>query len=282
MNKTAWIVSIIVFVFVTVFVLSLENSTTTRHVKFTNQNFEIKHENTELINDDKAKISLNQTSIENKDVNAVNKNSAINSTDVKLNNSGNINNQSSSLGDNSSFGNKQIHYNNSGDVSSQKIKYKNLDDKDLDDLIKNAKNIAAHPVDYNSNPMEYRNQDRYTYRNIDWNTWRSNFVNQILDDSISIHELDRYGEGTWFMYSFEVHRNGAISNISVKSMYLTAEDKQLVANLIKSYQFKNITIFPNGSKRQVAKVTAVMMLSNTSSYSKPSDFNDGEKVKIKL
>jgi len=276
MNKTALIVSILVFVFVTVFVLSLENSASTRHVKFTNQNFEIKHENTELVNDNKAKISLNQTDIENKDA-------AINSTDVKLNNLGNLNNQTSSLNDNSSFGNKQIQYNNSGNVSSQKIKYKNLDDRDLDDLIKNAnKKVTSHPVDYNADPMDFRNQDRYTYRNIDWNTWRSNFVNRILDDSINIHELDRYGEGTWFVYSFEVHKNGAISNISVKSMYLTAEDKQLVANLIKSYQFKNITIFPNGSKRQVAKVTAVMMLSNTSSYSKPSDFNDGEKVKIKM
>jgi len=281
MNKVFWITGIIIFVFVTAFVLSLDN-TSTRHVRFKNQNFEIQHENTALVNDDRTKINLSKSNIENKELNAENQNTGLNSTDVNLNNSGNINSQNISVNNDYNYTGQNTAVNNQGGVSGQKISYKNLDDSNLDNILKNADSNVNNRTAVKYEPLKMREPDKYVYRDIDWNTWRSNFVNQILDDSINIHELDQYGEGTWFMYSFVVHKNGAISDISVKSMYLNNYDKQLVANLIKSYQYKSITIFPHGSTRQSAKVTAVMMLSNTSSYSKPGDFNDGERVKIKL
>ena len=35
-------------------------------------------------------------------------------------------------------------------------------------------------------------------KNIDWSTWKSEFINKILDESMSITSLDDYGVGTWF------------------------------------------------------------------------------------
>ncbi len=281
MNKTAvWIVCIIVFVFVTTFVLSLDVSTTSRRVKITNQNFAINHENTELVNDENVKFNIGKTNIDNKQIDTKNQ-AGIKSTDVNLANSGGIENQDTGFEDESAYARQQTNFDNAGNYDSQKIDFKNLDDSDLDNVIANAQNNQGTHTKLNSEPVKFQQQDEYMYKDLDWNTWRSNFVNKILDDSIYIHELDQYGEGTWFYYSFNVHKNGAISDISVKSMYLRPEDKAKVAKLIKSYQYKGITIFPAGSKRQVAKVSAVMMLSNTSLKSTPNDFNDGERIKLK-
>ena len=125
-------------------------------------------------------------------------------------------------------------------------------------------------------------RDRYAYRNIDWSTWKSNFVNKILDDSMYIKSLDKYEEGSFFYYSFIVDDQGRISNIHVKSMHLSEADKREVARLIKSYEFSDVTIFPAKSKRKTASVSAVMMISNESQRAKPSDFHDLEQIKFKL
>lgn len=287
MNKIGWFAAIIIFVFVTVFVLSLDDTKTSKRVKFVNQNFSIRHEGTEVVNDDSVKFSQAKSNIENKNINAENKNIELSSTNIKnsdinFKNSGGVENQDTDFYDEGALKRQSTNFNNSGQVNNQGINYKNLDDSNLDMTLANAKNNAANTTKLNSSQINHLQDDRYIYKDLDWNTWHSNFVNKILDDSMNVHELDEYGEGTWFYYSFNVHKNGAITNIVVKSVYLRPEDKMKVANMIKANQFKSITIFPANSKRQVAKVSAVMMLSNTSSRAKPKDFHDGERIKIKL
>lgn len=286
MNKIIWIVCILVFVFVTSFVLSLENNTASKRVKITNQNFEITHENTQVVNSDSVKLNFDKSNIENKDVTTSNKkiglsSSGINNSDINFKNSGGIDKQNTDFQNESALARQSTNFNNPNSSKYQKINYKNLDNSSLDAILADAENHTAHTTKLKSEPIN-RQEDKYVYKELDWNTWHSNFVNKILDDSMAIHELDRYGEGTWFYYSFKVHKNGSISDISVKSIYLRAEDREKVANLIKSYQYKGITIFPQNSKRETAKVSAVMMLSNTSQHAKPNDFNDSERVKIKL
>jgi hypothetical protein len=95
-------------------------------------------------------------------------------------------------------------------------------------------------------------------------------------------DLDKYPSGAFVSYSFVVNYEENISNISVRSIYLSDEDKKIVSNFIKHYAHKPITKFPPKSKRRSAKVSAIMMLSNSeTNYSKPSDFNDTERVKYK-
>ena len=155
-----------------------------------------------------------------------------------------------------------------------------MDTEHLDNVLADAKNYKYQRTDVSNKP--YQQKSRYQYKNIDWNTWRSNFVNKILDDSLSIKTLDNYTTGAWFYYSFNVSSEGVITNIVVKSVYLSEEDKKRVARLIKSYQYKEITVFPANSKRKNAKVSAVMMLSNETKHSSPKDFNDFEQIKLKI
>ena len=100
---------------------------------------------------------------------------------------------------------------------------------------------------------------------------------------MDIKELDTYPDGSFFYYSFIVDDEGRISNISVKSIYLSHADKQKVARFIKGYQYSYLTKFPANSKRKTAKVSAIMMLSSAETkHSKPSDFRDMEQIKYKV
>jgi hypothetical protein len=144
--------------------------------------------------------------------------------------------------------------------------------------------------DYSSkNTTKYKDNSKdaddvkYAYDNIDWAAWKSNFVNRILDDSVEISELDNYPNGAFFYYSFIVDDKGGISMIKIRSMYLSEHDKKLVENLIRSYAHTSITRFPKNSNRKTASVSAIMMLSSSETvHSKPSDFNDMERVKYQV
>lgn len=285
MNKIGWIICILGFVFVTVFVLSLDSATTqTRRVKFSNQNFEITHENTELANNGSVKINLGDSNITNKQIAASN-------SDININNSSGLDNADVNFNNSSEFENRDISFSNSGsydnddvDIDGQdvdlnhsnNITYDNLDDSHLDEMLDNARNISKAPK--HKTPRERR----YMYKQIDWSTWKSNFVNRILDDSLSIKELDQYGNGSWFYYSFIVDDQGRISNVNVTSMYLDPMDKAKVVKLIKGYEYDDITLFPPNTNRKTAKVAAIMMLSNETKKSKPSDFQDIEQIKLQI
>lgn len=292
MNKIGWLIALIVFVFVTVFVLSLDDNTVGRRVKISNQNFEITHENTELVNNETVKINLNDSKINNAQINTNNSNIALNSANLNIDNSGNINNSSMNFENSSgfsnqsnSFENSDTNYSNQGINTSNanNLKFNNLDDSHLDTMLNNAKNVSTQPRGKDNRPLRQMPQrDRYVYKDIDWNTWQSNFVNKILDDSMSIRELDQYNAGTWLYYQFDVYKDGRIDNISVRSMVISQHDKDLVANLIKNYAYKDITIFPANTKREKAQVKAVMMLSNTTQKSTPNDFNENERIKIHI
>lgn len=264
MNKTGWIICAIVFVFVTTFVLSLDNQSVKR-VKFSNRDIKLGHEATEFSNEkDSIKINLEQSKFDNK-ISATNKG-------VDINSSGGVSDSSIE------YTNSDFDYNNqSSDFSSGKnnIKYKNIDDTQLDNVLNEARNIGQQRNEGS------KREPRYMYKNIDWSTWHSNFVNKILDDSLYIHELDNYNEGAWFSYSFDVYEDGSISNISVFSMFLSPADKDRIISLIKGYQYKEITVFPANSKRKKAKVSAVMLLSDSTKKSNPSDFQDTERIQIK-
>lgn len=311
MNKLLWLGALILFVFVTVFVVSLD-STQTHRVQFSNQDFAIKNEGNEVVSSSvhgtNANIKFSDSKFTNQNVAATDSKLTLNSTKVDLNDSSNLNvkdvkldnesdfntknvsvknnskysNQGTAFGDKSAYDNQDLEFEtqDTGFKNSNPIEYKNLNTEQLDNAIKQAKNYKYESKDVSKIPRQQK--VRYQYKNIDWNTWRSEFVNRILDDSLAIKSLDTYGPGSWFYYSFDVSEDGKISNISVKSMYLREEDKQRVARLIKSYEYQEITVFPANTNRSSARVSAVMMLSNETKHSSPSDFNDFEQVRMQL
>lgn len=283
MNKNLWIICAILFVFVTVFVIAFDTAVPNRRVRFTNQSFEITNKNNEIVNNTNAKIHFGSSNIKNKSIKTNDTGIKLSSTNVK-NKDVSYNNSSDFLNQETSFGNNDAKYSNQNfDVQNEgNLDYKNVDYSDLDARLQQAKNITDNPVDVNNKPFRMMPKNRYVYKNIDWNTWKSNFVNAILDESISIKELDNYPNGAWFYYQFDVDSQGRIFNIIVKSMHLDSHDKQKVVNLIKSFEYSELTIFPHNTKRKTAKVSAVLMLSNETQYSRPNNFNDFEQVKIKL
>lgn len=300
MQKFSITTGLVLFILVTIIVLSAETPTTTRKVQFTNQNLVINNEGTEIANKD-VEINLNKTQINNtklatndqninfsnKNININNKKSNFQNTDFSNQNS-DFNNQNANLQNNRfsnqhpNFDNQNSRYNNS-DINNQD----NQMNKQLTDYerqqnrIKNLENSLKN-IKSNSPSSNSRQQSRYLVKNIDWSTWKSNFVNKIVEDSVNIKELDDYGIGSWLYYSFEVDSSGRIYNVKVTSPYLLNADKAKVADMIKDYAYTDITIFPANSKRTTANVNAIIMLGDTEKKSKPSDFKDMEKIRIKL
>lgn len=263
-KKSLVIVGIILFFLLTIIAMSMDVSQR-KKVSFINQSLSLNNENANIenkranVNTEKSKISTNNTG-----VNIQGANVKSTSTDIGF----------------ESFDNQKTGYSNQQlKNDSQGNYYNSFDD------FKNRKQRledARSQINNASPRLNNQNVSRYIVKNIDWSTWKSQFINKILDDSVYITSLDDYGVGAWFYYSFIVTSDGAIKDLTVRSPYISDIDKQRVMNLIKSYEYTDITVFPANSRRVTAKVDAVVMLGNSEKKSKPSDFNDVERIKMSL
>ena len=263
-KKNLVIVGIILFFLLTIIAMSMDVSQR-KKVSFINQSLSLNNENANIenkranVNTAKSKISTNNTG-----VNIQGANVKSTSTDIGFES---LDNQKTG------YSNQQLKNDSQGNY------YNSFDDfKNRKQRLENAR------IQINNASPRSNNQrtSRYVVKNIDWSTWKSQFINKILDDSVYITSLDDYGVGAWFYYSFIVTSDGAIRDVTVRSPYISDIDKQRVVNLIKSYEYKDITVFPANSRRVTAKVDAVVMLGNSEKKSKPSDFNDVERIKMSL
>lgn len=269
---------IAIFILVTIFVLVVDDSSQQKKVQFTNQNFTLKNDTTDIKNEN-VDIKVNQSKISNTDISATNKNVNLKSNNIKFQNS-------KSTNQDVEFSNSSTKYTTGGfnnqntKLNQQLAAYENQKNrmKDIENKINNT-HYSPKPVKKDFEPVQ---RNRYIVKDIDWNTWKSTFINQIIDDSMYIHSLDSYELGSWFYYSFNVDKYGRISNITVRSMQLSSIDKERIRNLIKSYEYKDITVFPANTQKTTAKVDAVVMLGNNEKKARPTDFNENEQIKIKL
>lgn len=276
MQKISIISGILIFILITIIVLSSDTSANWKKVQFTNQNLVVNNENAEVVSED-VKINLDKSKISNADIKSTNANVDLISVDTSNQNMG---------FDNKKFDIQNTDFeNNETDFTSQRVN--NNDDlaeyEKQKTKIRAIENSLSHKqVPESQINIQEKHNNRFLIKNIDWNTWKTRFVNQILDDSMDIHSLDDYGVGTIFYYSFYVTSNGAIRNINVSSIHLTDVDKQRIRELIKSYEYKDITVFPANTKKQIFKVDSFVMLGTAEKKAKPSDFNENERVKIQL
>lgn len=263
-KKNLVIVGIILFFLLTIIAMSMDVSQR-KKVSFINQSLSLNNENANIenkranVNTAKSKISTNNTG-----VNIQGANVKSTSTDIAFES---LDNQKTG------YSNQQLKNDSQGNY------YNSFDDfKNRKQRLENARSQIN-----NASPrLNNQNVSRYIVKNIDWSTWKSQFINKILDDSVYITSLDDYGVGAWFYYSFIVTSDGAIKDLTVRSPYISDIDKQRVMNLIKSYEYTDITVFPANSRRVTAKVDAVVMLGNSEKKSNPSDFNDVERIKMSL
>lgn len=285
-TKVQIIAGVVIFIIVSVVVLTAKDMQTISRVKVSSQDIVINQGDTGFSNTD---VGLNNAgNLNNQNVNGSNANVDIgnngqfNNSGGNFSNSGNFQNQGANFGNQGKFGSTGGNIGNNGEFHNAGGGFGNAGGS-----FGNSGGNYGNEGEYGNYNVGFENQDyrsgaeRYRYQNIDWSTWRSNFVNRILDDSMYIESLDYYGVGTWFYYSFIVTDDGSIKDVTVISLYLKDEDKKQIRNLIRSYAHQPITKFPMDSKRKKAKVKAIMLLGDTESKSNASNFRDIEKVKIK-
>ena len=111
---------------------------------------------------------------------------------------------------------------------------------------------------------------------IAWNKWRSDLQNQLMRDSKISAPI-----GTRFMFSFTVDKFGTITNLKTWSNNpsYTPLAVRVIKPILLGYQGKAILNFPANSKRITTNVDGGFTMAHTSNYSKPSDYNDYERVK---
>lgn len=259
--KIPIITGIILFLIISVVVINAQDMKTISRVKVSNKDIVISQGDTG-INNQQVGIR-NSGNLNSQGINGSN-------TDVNIGNNGNFSNTGGSFGNSGNFNNSGVGFSNQGGEFGNQ----NWQGGDSGNSFGNY-NVGFDNQDYR------RDAERYKYQNIDWSTWKSNFVNRILDDSMYISSLDTYGMGTWFYYSFYVTDEGEIRDVNVFSLYLSEDDKKQIRQLIRSYAHQPITVFPKDSKRKKAKIKAIMLLGDTESKSNASNFRDIETVKIK-
>ena len=262
MKKYLIAIGILIFLLITIVVMSSTDSKKVKRVRFTNEKIVISNAGAE-VGTQVVEVKTSGTKVQKVPVESAKR-------VVK------IENKESSIDD------LTFRREYKSNKTSQTYKYQ----EDLDNYNNQLKKLDKMEKDFRNHKSRGGNNfreaaDKYLERNIDWNTWKSNFINRILDDSVYISALDEYGLGAWFYYSFDVHSDGSISNIKVYSWYLNAEDKEKVVKLIKSYAYKPITKFPLHTKKKNVKVDAAVLLGSTEKRANPSDFNENERVKIK-
>ena len=111
---------------------------------------------------------------------------------------------------------------------------------------------------------------------IAWNVWRSNLINQVMQDV----KMPNIPEGTIFQFSFTVDKYGKVTNVQTGAnpASYTPYAIQYIAPVIRSYQGRSILNFPDGTARISTQVTGKWKISATKKYSTPQDFNDVERV----
>ena len=111
---------------------------------------------------------------------------------------------------------------------------------------------------------------------IAWNKWRSDLQNQLMRDSKISAPI-----GTRFLFSFTVDKYGTITNLKTwaNNPSYTPLAVKVIKPILLSYQGKPILNFPANSKRITTNVDGGFTMAYSSNYSKPSDYNDYERIK---
>jgi archaellum component FlaF (FlaF/FlaG flagellin family) len=261
MKKLVLTICILIFILVTVFVFLTDNAGTVRRVQVTNKNLAINNKLSNFENED-ISIAQKESNIENSEVVIKDKSTKVGKKEFKLD-------------ENSIFRNSEARFENENRPRLSNIP---LNSRETDLKILRAALDKPH-----AKTSINKEDEKYGYKYIDWRTWKSNFVNKIVDDSLQITSLDDYPKGTAIYYSFTVYNDGSISDVTVTSPFVAKKDKDKLTSMIQKYEYTTLTEFPRGAKRKSVWVHAIMLLSDDQTYSTPKDFDlDTERVKYKL
>lgn len=269
MEKLGCVIGIVIFIGVTMIVMLTDAGTMHHTVSFSNTGLTVNVQKDMAVNSSNSNVTFNTEvpKISSKDV----KTEQVN-IDLEL----------------KELDNSNVSYNSSNANLNHYSGIKSSDIKNLKKGLSASQSSLTHsPSRFNDNNLAnknvpFRNPDRYAVKNIDWSIWKSNFINRIMDDSVTIPELANYPRGTMYYYSFTVDSTGRVYNVKVKSLTISSSDREKIANLIRSYSYKEITRFPANSNRSTANVSSITVFSDETEYSSPSDIHDLEQIRVRL
>lgn len=111
---------------------------------------------------------------------------------------------------------------------------------------------------------------------IAWNVWRSNLQNQIMMESAIEAPV-----GTLISFSFNVSENGNITNLkySCSNKKYAKEARADMVRVLQKLRYSEILRFPSNTKRTNVKFKGAFLLDYSTSFSKPSDYSDYERVR---
>ena len=109
-----------------------------------------------------------------------------------------------------------------------------------------------------------------------WNVWRSNLQNTIMMESALEAPV-----GTLITFAFDVSKSGKITNLkySCSSKKYEATARADMVSVLRRLEGKPVLTFPSNTKRTNVKFKGAFMLDYSTSFSKPSDYSDYERVR---
>lgn len=109
-----------------------------------------------------------------------------------------------------------------------------------------------------------------------WNVWRSNLQNTIMMESALEAPV-----GTLITFTFDVSKSGKITNLkyNCSNKKYEATARADMVSVLRRLEGKPVLTFPSNTKRTNVKFKGAFMLDYSTSFSKPSDYSDYERVR---
>jgi hypothetical protein len=127
--------------------------------------------------------------------------------------------------------------------------------------------------------LKLENPDFQIEETVAWNSWYSKVSNELLS-TLKIPAQEATNVKSIYV-KFKVDKDGNIEDIATRTEpvenFEIAEKHVIPA--VKALQGKTILTFPKGSKRKDVTYTSVIIPSDKTKYTTPSDFKDYEKIK---
>ncbi len=172
------------------------------------------------------------------------------------------------------------------DYQSQSVENRDVNVKISSDDVQSRRdvNVEIDSADIPNSDVELRDKDEVgnilfsasREEFVAWNVWRSNLQNKIMMESSIEAPV-----GTLIVFTFNVSKNGKITNLkySCSNKKYEADARADMVSILRRLENTSVLAFPSNTKRTNVKFKGAFMLDYSTSFSKPSDYSDYERVR---
>lgn len=182
--------------------------------------------------------------------------------------------------------NNEVHSEKNNDFQSQNIENRDVNVKISSDDVSSNRDVRVgiDSVDIPNSDIELKDKDEVGNKLfsaskeefVAWNVWRSNLQNTIMMESSIEAPV-----GTLIVFTFNVSKSGKITNFkySCSNKKYEADARADMVSILRRLENTSVLAFPSNTKRTNVKFKGAFMLDYSTSFSKPSDYSDYERVR---